>query len=85
MWVLKPTLLTLNLCKLNAEQVDMLEAPISEDDITLALTQVAKPKAPGSDVRPNEFHVHFSDILIPRFIMLYLQPLPSLILCGKLL
>lgn len=61
----------LTLPKLTNKQVDMLEAPLSTDDIKLALSHFAKAKAPGSDVLPIDFYVHFSDVLVPRLLALY--------------
>lgn len=61
----------LTLPKLTKEQADMLEAPLSTDDIKLALSHFEKVKAPGSDGLPIKFYAHFSDTLIPRLLALY--------------
>lgn len=61
----------LDLPKLSAEQVDLLDSPISADQITLALAQFAKAKDPCSDGLPFEFCAHFSDVLVPRLLPLY--------------
>lgn len=49
----------------------MLEAPLSADDIKLAISHFAQAKAPGSDGLPIKFYAHFSETLIPRLITLY--------------
>lgn len=49
--------------RLNPEQIKQLEAPITTHDITKAISQLAKSKAPGLD--GLEFYATYSDILIP--------------------
>lgn len=44
----------------------MLDTPITTHDISIAITQLAKSKAPGLDGLPLEFFATYSEILIPK-------------------
>lgn len=49
----------------------LLEAPITVDDISTAISQLAASKAPGSDGLPLEFYATYSEIFIPKLHNLY--------------
>lgn len=56
---------------LTASQVDLLEAPITEECIGEAIANLPASKTPGSDGLPLEFYSHFQEVLIPRLESLY--------------
>lgn len=62
---------TIQFPKLNLEQIELLEAPITQDDITEAISQLSKSKAPGLDGLPLEFYDTFSEVIIPKLKQLY--------------
>lgn len=53
--------------KLNMEQVNTLELPITEKELHSALKSMQKNKAPGPDGFPAEFYEHFWSTVYPLF------------------
>lgn len=61
---------TLQFPSLNLEQVQLLEAPITTQDITMALS-LAKSKAPGLDGLSLEFYTTYAEMLTPKLKTLF--------------
>lgn len=57
--------------RLTEAQTEILEAPLTTDEILKAIAEFPKAKAPGSDGLPVEFYSTYSEILIPRLLKLY--------------
>lgn len=58
---------SLTLPKLTAEQTNILDAPLTLNELTKALNKIPSNKSPGPDGLPAEFYRHFWDILSPLF------------------
>lgn len=52
-------------------QVELLQAPLTVEEIVTAIADFARSKSPGSDGLPIEFYSHFSEILTPKLLALY--------------
>lgn len=57
--------------QLSESQVELLEAPLTVEEIKFAIADFTRSKSPGSDGLPIEFYAHFSEILIPKLLSLY--------------
>lgn len=57
--------------QLTSSQIEILEAPISKDDVAEAMSHLASSKAPGSDGLPLEFYNTYSEILTPKLHELF--------------
>lgn len=68
---LQTSLNTIQFPRLKPEQVKLLDAPITTQDISDAIAQLAKSKAPGLDGLPLEFSATYSETLIPKLKDLY--------------
>lgn len=53
--------------KLNTDQINSLELPITEEELHSALNHMQNNKAPGPDGFPAEFYKHFWSTLFPLF------------------
>lgn len=56
---------------LTDSQVELLEAPITEECITEAIACLPPSKALGSDGLPSEFYSQFQEVLLPKLQALY--------------
>lgn len=61
----------ITLPQLTSKQTDLLEAPITTDEIAAAMASFARSKSPGSDGLPIEFYSQFSELIIPKLFKLY--------------
>lgn len=57
--------------QLKEDQVAMLEAPLTTDEMTTAIGSFARSKSPGTDRIPIEFYSQYSEILTPKLLVLY--------------
>lgn len=64
---IKQFLTSLNLPQISPEQKDILDTPLSIDEIQSALNKMPNNKVPGPDGFPAEFYKHFWSILDPLF------------------
>lgn len=67
----------IELSSLTQSQFELLEAPITEDEVAKAMSLLNPSKAPGSDGLPLEFYTTYSKTLIPGLHELfssYLSP-----------
>lgn len=62
---------TIQFPRLNPEQVKLMDAPITIQNVTDAIAQLAKSKVPGLDGLPLEFYATYSEMLIPKLNALY--------------
>lgn len=56
---------------LSQSQNEMLEAPITRDDIEDAISHLNPSKAPGSDGLPLEFYTTYAKTLVPRLNVIF--------------
>lgn len=61
----------IELPSLTQSQFELLEAPITEDEVAKAMSLLNLSKAPGSDSLPLEFYTTYSETLIPRLHELF--------------
>lgn len=64
---------SVNLPSLSKEQSNLLDLPITVEELFKALHSMPNNKSPGFDGLPAEFYKHFWDILSPLFIRLILD------------
>lgn len=57
--------------RLTEDQISMLDAPLTTDEIAEALAGFTRSKSPGSDGLPVEFYLQYSELLIPKLLALY--------------
>lgn len=57
--------------QLTPEQRELLEAPLTKEEIDAAIASFAKSKSPGSDGLPIEFYSHYNEIITPKLLTLY--------------
>ncbi len=57
----------INLPTLPLDQANMLDAPLTNNQLKKALNNMPNNKSPGLDRFPAEFYKHFLDILSPLF------------------
>lgn len=57
--------LNITLPKLSAEQADILDKPVSQDEVRKAIQSMKTGKSPGTDGFPVEYYKQYMDILIP--------------------
>lgn len=62
---------TIQFPRLNLNQIKILDTQITTQDISTAISQLAKSKAPGLDGPPLEFYTMYSEILTPKLKILY--------------
>lgn len=49
----------------------MLEAPLTNNEITEALADFARSKSPGSDGLPIKLYLQYGELLTPKLLTLY--------------
>lgn len=52
-------------------QVELLEAPLTTEEIADAVAGFARSESPGSDGLPIEFYSQYSEVLVPKLLALY--------------
>lgn len=57
--------------RLAEEQVRLLEAPLTVEEIATAIASFARSKSPGSDGLPIEFYSQYSEVITPKLLALY--------------
>lgn len=59
----------INFPKLSDTQVATLEAPLTSDEVAIAIASFHRSKAPGSDGLPIEFYAQYSELFTPKFVI----------------
>ena len=70
-WYLPCWLLTYNLPKLNQEEIESLNRPITSTEIKTIIKNLPTNKSPGPDGFPGEFYQIFRDELTPILLKFY--------------
>lgn len=55
----------INLRTLSSDQVALLDAPITQEEVKIAISSMNKGKSPGSDGLPVEYYKEYTDIITP--------------------
>lgn len=63
--------------RLSPESMQLLDRPITIEELERALQQTPNEKAPGSDGLPGEFYKIYADLLLPQLLMVFNEALES--------
>ena len=67
----------INLPKITVEQMETLDAPITEDEVRRAILSMKTGKSPGADGIPAEYYKSFIDIVTPVLTEVFSETLDS--------